>query len=72
VTISVGALLLIALFLEWKLKGPQWPGLLLGAGIMKEATANSPGGIVDQLGATELEVIQSIATAIGDALSGIV
>jgi hypothetical protein len=67
VTITLGLLLLIAGFLAWKMRGAQMPHLVLGALIMKASTA---GSMVDQLGATGIQVVQTLASALSTAFGG--
>lgn len=64
-TISLGILLVITTLLFWKLKGAQWPGLLLGLMIAKAAT---PGSIVDTLSGQALELFNTVVNAIASAV----
>lgn len=64
-TVSLGILLVITTLLFWKLKGAQWPGLLLGVMIMKSA---KEGSIVDTLGDQTLQLFNTIVNAIASAV----
>jgi hypothetical protein len=65
VTISLGLLLVITTLLFWKLKGAQWPGLLLGLMIAKAAT---PGSIVDTLSGQALDLFNTVVNSIASAM----
>lgn len=64
-TVSLGILLVLTTLLFWKLKGAQWPGLLLGVMITKAATE---GSIVDTLGDQTLELFNTVVNAIASAV----
>jgi hypothetical protein len=57
VTISLGLLVLISVLLMWKLKGIQWPALILG--MMLHATAPAEG-VVDRTTDQIVQVFESI------------
>lgn len=59
-TISLGLLVVISVLLMWKLKGIQWPALVLG--MMLHATAPA-GGVIDQTTGQVVEVFQSIVNS---------
>lgn len=64
-TITLPVLVIITIFLFWKLKGAQWPGLVMGVLLARSAT---PGSSLDNL-LNQLPVLfQSIADGIADAI----
>lgn len=67
-TISLGLLVLVSVLLMWKLKGIQWPALVLG--MMLHATAPA-GGVIDQTTGQVVEVFQSVVTSVTSTAEGV-
>ena len=64
-TVTLPVLVIITIVLFWKLKGAQWPGLVMGILLARSAT---PGSSLDQL-LNQLPVLfQSIADSIASGI----
>lgn len=70
-TVPFVVVLLVAIGLELKLRGHQWPGLILGVLL---ANAVTPGSMLDQLGVTAADAVETILVQVLDAFgqSGVI
>lgn len=64
-TITTGVLMLVIVFLAWRMKGAQMGHVVLGALLMKSAAS---GSIVDTLAASGLNVVNTVVNSVAQAL----
>lgn len=66
-TVSFGLIVLLIVFLAWKMKGAQLPHVLLGMILVKAAT---PGSIVDDIAGYGYDALNTLVEAVASGLGG--